>query len=153
MLHRFEQFTASISAIQRCIQKLERQEMEKYGCKGAYAQYLLALSRHPEGIRASQLSEICDINKAAVSRNLNEMEADGLIERIRKPTETAILLTDTGRKAVAYVQAQACAAVQAVGSSLPETERQTMYDSLEIISENLQELVKTGIPGPHSSHK
>ena len=33
MLDRFEQFTAAISAINRCVQKLERDEMEKYGYK------------------------------------------------------------------------------------------------------------------------
>ena len=38
MLDRFEQFTAAISAINRCIQKLERDEMEKYGYKGAVVQ-------------------------------------------------------------------------------------------------------------------
>ena len=70
MLQRFEAFTAAISGIYRDIQKIERDEMEKYGLKGAYAQYLLALSHCPEGLSAAELCEVCDKDKAAVSRVL-----------------------------------------------------------------------------------
>ena len=45
MVNRFEQFTGLISAGNRCVQKIERDEMEKFGLKGAYAQYLLAMAR------------------------------------------------------------------------------------------------------------
>ena len=70
MLRRFEEFCAIISSIQHHIQKIERDEMEKYGLKGPYAQYLVTMSRCPEGITAAQLSEMCDKDKAAVSRAL-----------------------------------------------------------------------------------
>ena len=40
MIDRFEQFVSYISAIHRDVQKIERDEMVKYGLKGAYAQYL-----------------------------------------------------------------------------------------------------------------
>ena len=74
MLDRFEQFTAAISTIHRFVQKIERDEMEKYGLKGASAQYLLAMARYPEGITAAALCDVCDRDKAAVSRILSEME-------------------------------------------------------------------------------
>ena len=73
MLRRFEEFCSIISAIQHNIQKIERDEMEKYGLKGPYAQYLVTMSRCPEGITAAQLSEMCDKDKAAVSRALAEL--------------------------------------------------------------------------------
>ena len=38
MLTRFEQFTSSIAGIYKHIQKIERDEMIKYGLKGSYAQ-------------------------------------------------------------------------------------------------------------------
>ena len=68
MINRFEQFVSYISAIHRDIQRIERDEMEKLGLKGAYAQYLVAMHRHPEGITAVDLCEVCDKDKAAVSR-------------------------------------------------------------------------------------
>ena len=81
MLKRFEQFTSAIAAISRDVQRIERDEMEKHGLRGAFAQYLLALSRHPEGITAAGLCEVCDKDKAAVSRIVSEMDAKELILR------------------------------------------------------------------------
>ena len=74
MIDRFELFVAAISGIYRDIQKIERDEMVKYGLKGPYAQYLVAMKRCPQGITASALCEVCDKDKAAVSRMLGEME-------------------------------------------------------------------------------
>ena len=45
MVDRFEQFSALISAAYRQVQRIERADMEKYGLKGAYAQYLRILTR------------------------------------------------------------------------------------------------------------
>ena len=81
MIKRFEQFSSAFSSIYRYIQRIEREEMEKHGLKGAFAQYLMALHRHPDGMTASQLCEECDMNKAAVSRAIAEMEECGLVCR------------------------------------------------------------------------
>lgn len=39
MVNRFEWFVSSISCISRYIQKIERDEMIRYGLKGRHAQY------------------------------------------------------------------------------------------------------------------
>ena len=59
MISRFEQFTSAISSIHRSIQKIEREQMEKYGLKGVYAQYLVTIQRYKDGITAAQLCEVC----------------------------------------------------------------------------------------------
>ena len=51
MISRFEQFSFTISNIYRSIQKIEREEMDRYGLKGVYAQYLVALKRFPQGLQ------------------------------------------------------------------------------------------------------
>ena len=148
MLDRFEQFTASISAISRCVQKLERDEMEKYGCKGAFAQYLMVLSAHPEGLSAAQLSEHSDRDKAAVSRIVAEMSEKGLVQRSgdEKNYRAKLLLTDEGRNAADFVKSRAKAAVEAVGGELSENDRAVFYSALSLISSNLEQLCKEGIP-------
>ena len=101
MVTRFEQFVSAINGIHRCIQRIERDEMEKYGLKGYHAQYLMALARYSEGVTAVRLCEICDVNKAAVSRSVSELENEGLVERrSRGGTSTAyranLVLTEKG---------------------------------------------------------
>lgn len=149
MLNRFEQFTSAIAALCRDVQKIERDEMEKQGLRGAFAQYLLAISRYPEGITASALCEVCDKDKAAVSRIIGEMESKGLLQKINDGTSqyrARISLTPAGEEAAAFVRERASAAVELAGSGLSDEDRKAFYKTLELISENLQEICKKGIP-------
>ena len=147
MLERFEMFTTSISSIYRYVQKIEREEMEKYGLKGAYAQYLIAMDHVPEGLTAAKLCEVCDIDKAAVSRVLSEMEKKGLVE---KDTDTGyraqVKLTPEGKAAALYVAERATLAVEMAGKGLSEEDRKAFYAALELIAGNIQALSKEGIP-------
>ena len=82
MLNRFAQFSYMISSIYRNIQKIEHDEMVKLGYKGAYAKYLVAMFQQPQRITSSNLCELCDKNKAAVSRMISEMEEKGLVKKM-----------------------------------------------------------------------
>lgn len=149
MLNRFEQFSIAIGGIYRYIQKLERDEMEKYGYKGAFAQYLVILRRFPNGVTASQLCEICDKDKAAISRIVAEMVDRGLVVRVggRDGHYRALIqLTDEGKQAAEHVCSKARTAVEAVGRDMSNEERATMYAALELIASKLYKLSKEGIP-------
>ena len=149
MASRFEQFSASISCIYRCIQKIERVEMAKYGLKGPHAQCLLAMKKHPEGITAARLCEVCEKDKAAVSRIVSEMQEKGLVTRDienARAYNALIRLTDEGRKAAEHVCLKARAAVKAVGSVMSDEERRVLYSLLDTIAGELQKLSDEGIP-------
>ena len=146
MISRFEQFSFAISGIYRSIQKIERDEMERYGLKGGYAQYLVAMARHPQGLTSAQLCEICDLDKAAVSRSIGEMEERGLLERLAVNNRAKLRLTEKGLAAADYVSRRAQQAVSVAGSGLSEEDREVMYRALESIAAHLQVISKEGIP-------
>lgn len=149
MLDRFEEFSFIITSIYRDIQKIEREEMEKLGFKGAYAQYLLAMIRHPQGITSAQLCEICDKNKAAVSRVISELENKGLVTRENKKDNryNALLkLTDSGQIVAEFVCEKIRIAVKEVGNDLTTEERQVLYATLKNLSQKIQKLTVHGIP-------
>ena len=149
MISRFEQFSSAISSIHRSIQKIEREQMEKYGLKGGYAQYLVTIQRYEEGITAAQLCEVCDLDKAAVSRAVAEMTQRGLIERGNageKAYRVKLKLTEKGQEAAAYVNRLAQSAVAAAGASLTDTDRAVLYSSLASIAAKLAVICKEGIP-------
>ena len=149
MLDRFEQFTSMISALHRDVQKIERDEMEKRGLRGAFAQYLLAISRHPEGITAAALCEVCDKDKAAVSRIISEMEVKGLLEKENdgiSQYRARLRLTPEGQATAAFVRERASAAVELAGSGLSDEDRKAFYSALVLISANLQKICADGIP-------
>ena len=145
MLGRFEQFSQSVSAIHRCIQKIEREEMEKHGLKGAYAQFLVAMSHKKDGVTSAELCKICELNKAAVSRYVSEMEEANLIKKIGESSYRAkLILTEKGKKTADFVMLRARQAVMEIGGELSENERSVFYDVLNRISKKLELLSING---------
>jgi len=145
MLNRFAQFSYVISNIYRNIQKIEHDEMVKLGYKGAFAQYLVALANQPNGITSTKLCVICDKNKAAVSRILQEMEDKELIFR-NHSYNALITLTKKGEKIAQYVCEKAELAVQEVSKGLNDEQRQLFYSTLSQITTAVQKLSEEGLP-------
>lgn len=149
MLERFEMFTYSVHNIYKYIMQIERDEMEKYGLRGSYAQYLVIMARFPEGITSSKLSEICDKDKAAISRIVAEMESKCLLTRKTDKENlyrAKLVLTDNGHAAADHVCDKAMRAVSLAGGNLGDEERRIMYGALAIIETNLRRISREGIP-------
>ena len=149
MLDRFEHFSYAISNIYKHIIKIERDEMEKYGLRASYVQYLITMNRFPEGITSTKLSEICEKDKAAISRIVSEMEEKGLITRESDKNNmyrAKLVLTDEGKKAADYVSERAEKAVNAAGQGLSEEDRKIFYGVLAIFEANLRRISRDGLP-------
>lgn len=148
MLSRYELFSSSVSCMYHDIQKIERTEMTKFGLKGPHAQCLLAMSHYPEGVTAAQLCEICEKDKAAISRAVSELEQSGMILRTeRNGTRYRALLTLTpqGKAAVSAVSEKARLAVELAGAGLTDAQREVFYPVLALIAKNLHTLCKEGL--------
>ena len=148
MVSRFEQFTTAIFSINRCVQKIERVEMAKFGLKGPHAQCLLAMSRYPEGITSSQLREVCDKDKAAISRTVADLEQKGMVERQTNNGNryrAMLVLTPQGRVAASQVQERARFAVEKAGEGMSDEQRAVLYQALSLIAGHLQSICATGL--------
>ena len=145
---RYELLSGSISCMYHDIQKIERMEMAKYGLKGPHAQCLLAMKKHPEGITAARLCEICEKDKAAISRILAELEAIGMIHRESRNGSryrASLHLTQQGNIAASAVLDKARLAVERAGVGFGDAEREIFYRVLAIIARNLHQLCREGI--------
>ena len=148
MVSRFEQFTAGIFSINRCVQKIERVEMAKFGLKGPHAQCLLAMARFPEGITSSQLRTVCDKDKAAISRTIADLEREGMVDRLTNNGNryrAMLKLTQQGQIAAKQVQERAQFAVEKASEGMTGEERAVMYRALARIATNLQQICSEGL--------
>lgn len=148
MIHRYEVFSAAIASMYHDVQRIERVEMAKYGLKGPHAQCLLAMSRHPGGLTSVKLCEICDKDKAAVSRSVSELEEAGLltIEGRNGIRYRAVLrLTEAGQNAAKAVCDRAELAVAQAGEGLTDAQREVFYEVLTTISGNLHTICRNGL--------
>ena len=148
MLDRYELLSSAISSMYHDIQKIERIEMAKYGLKGPHAQCLLAMKRHSAGITAARLCEVCEKDKAAVSRILAELEEAGMVSRENRNGSryrAALTLTEQGMAAADAVVEKARLAVELAGTGFDEKEREVFYRVLSIIAGNLHKLCREGL--------
>lgn len=144
MNRRFEIFAASIAEVYRCVQKIKRAEMRKYGLRGNHAMCLYYLGGNPQGLTAAQLTAFCKEDKAAVSRTLAELEERGLTlhEQTdgKRDYRCRHTLTDQGRAVTTQLNRKIDEALEEGGRGLAEEERAAFYRSLEIIRKNLQKM-------------
>lgn len=149
MIGRFEKFTFAISELSRYWHKIASDEMAAYGLKGPYAVYLVTMQRHPDGITAARLCELCEKNKADVSRAMADLEDKGMICRKTDGGNlyrALLVLTDKGKEAATHIKALAEKAVEIGGKGLTDEQRETFYHALEVISSNLKEVSREGLP-------
>ena len=148
MENRYELLSGAISSMYHDIQKIERVEMANYGLKGPHAQCLLAMKKHPEGITAARLCEVCDKDKAAISRILAELETAGMVIRENRngsKYRASLTLTQQGETAAEAVVEKARLAVEKAGTGFGEEEREVFYRVLSIIAGNLHKLCRDGL--------
>ncbi len=148
MVERFEKFSTLVSAINKYVQRIEADEMIRMGLKGSFAQYLVAMSRYPEGITSSMLCEVCDKDKGAVSRAIAEMQEKGLVNEkglLGTRYRAKHTLTDEGKKVAEYVIQKATRAVSMANIGLSEEDRKTFYHVLEVYYTNLKVVCENGI--------
>lgn len=148
MISKYELFSSAIACLYHDVQKIERVEMAKYGLKGPHAQCLLVLSRHKEGITSARLKEICEKDKAAISRTVAELEEAGLLIREEKDGiryRALLRLTQEGFDAAQAVCQRAQLAVEQAGKGLDDSKREVFYQVLGLIAGNLHTICKDGL--------
>ena len=148
MLDRFAQFCTSIASIQRSIMKIERVEMAKYGLKGPHANCLVAIARYPEGITAARLCEICDKDKAAISRTLSELEQAGMVLRHNsegKRYRSLLRLSEKGREIANNVNERILLAVAKASEGYDKEKQQVFARVLGLVAGNLQDICRDGL--------
>ena len=148
MESRYELLSGAISCMYHDIQKIERVEMARYGLKGPHAQCLLAMKKHPQGITAARLCEVCDKDKAAISRTIAELETAGMVVRENRNGSryrASLILTQQGQTAAEAVVEKARLAVEKAGTGFGEEEREVFYRVLSIIAGNLHKLCREGL--------
>ena len=148
MINRFEEFSSGIAAIYKSIQKIEREQMVRYGLKGPHVQCLVVMSRRPEGVTAAELCDLCEKDKAAISRTVSELEKEGMLTRgcgKDRVYRTPLKLTEKGQQTAKQISQITERAVVAAGKGLSEENREIFYAALHLIASNLQTICDEGL--------
>ena len=116
---RFEHFTLDIFNISRYWNKIATEEMKKYGLRGTHALYLLMLDGYEGEITAARLADLCQRDKADVSRALADFQKKEILEPYNgSKYRITPKLTPRGRALAAQIRARATVALDLIASNM-----------------------------------
>lgn len=143
MEDRFKEFTILINRISRNIQKIKTIEMGRFGLKSTHVSCVYYLYKYRGQLTAKELCDICDEDKAAISRALDYLEKNGYcksISKTEKKYKSPINLTEKGEELGIQVSKKIDKVLFNAGGWLSQKQRENFYKELNMISLKLQQI-------------
>lgn len=140
---RFEIFTTQIAKISRCIRRIKTEEMSEFDLKSPHVSCLYYLYASGEALTAKALCDMCDEDKAAISRSIEYLEENGYIScesKTEKRYKSPLSLTDKGLVVAEQIASKIDQILNVASVGLTEENRKIFYESLMLISSNLQNI-------------
>ncbi len=142
MQERFSTFTVLIAKIGRQIRRIKSEEMGEFNLKSSHVSCLYYL--HTQGaMTPAELCEICDEDKAAISRSIEHLEKNGyLVSRPPAPKRyrAPLILSKSGSEVAARIAEKIDGVLTLVGQEMSDEERSALYAGLHRVSEDLQDI-------------
>jgi DNA-binding MarR family transcriptional regulator len=142
MEERFQIFTMLITKINRCIKKIKTEEVDELNIKGPHVSCIYYIYKFG-ALTAKELCDICQEDKASISRSIEFLEDNGYItceSSQKKRYNSSLELTQKGQKAGVIIAEKIDKILDIASSGLTEEKRKIMYESLALISNNLEQL-------------
>ena len=142
MEERFQTFTVLITNLSRSIHKIKTEEMAKFNLKSSHVSCLYYLYKE-RTLTAKELCDICEEDKANVSRSLKYLEQNGYLmceSATRKRYQSPLGLTEKGREVGRRIAERIDSILKKASEGLDEASREIMYRCLTSVSRNLQTL-------------
>lgn len=114
--------------------------MAEYNLKSPHVSCIYYLYRSEEPMTAAELCTYCDEDKAAISRSIEYLEANGFIEpraEKNKHYRTPLRLTEKGREIGEQITKKIDGILNMSGEGMTDEERATFYKILRQIHDNL----------------
>ena len=141
MIERFKTFTILIASLSRSIRRIKTEEMAKWNLKSNHVSCIYYLYVN-KSLTSKQLCEICDEDKANISRSIEFLKENGYItnnnDNNQKRYKSPYYLTEEGIAIGKKLYDRINSVLDEVSRGITEEERKTMYKCLNIINDNLQ---------------
>ena len=140
MQDRFETFTIQIGKISRFIRKIKTEEMSELNLKSPHVSCLYYLYIN-KTLTSKQLCDVCDEDKGAISRSIEYLEKNEFIACVSKNEKrynSPLVLTPKGEQAGKRIVEKINNILDEASQGLTEEKRKDFYESLILISKNLQ---------------
>ncbi len=145
MEERFQTFTVLITNIYRSIHKIKTEEMVEFKLKSSHVSCLYYLYLK-SSLTAKELCDICEEDKANISRAIKHLEENGFLccqAKHQKRYQSPLTLTEKGHMIGARIAQKIDNILKTASKGLSEEHRTVFYNSLALIGGNLQKICDT----------
>ena len=142
MYQRYKDFTVLITKISRSIKRIKTFEMEEINLKSPHVTCLYYLYKEGK-LTATEICDISEEDKAQISRAIDYLELHGYViceSNQKKRYNSHFDLTIKGKETAKYIADKIDNIIEEVSEELTLEERQKLYKSLNIISNNLERI-------------
>ena len=145
MDERFYIFTNHINSINRNIRRIKNIEMMEYDLKSPHVSCIYYLYKN-KSLSIKELTKLCDIDKAAISRTLDFLVNNDFIkidDSENKSYKNNLFLTNKGVEVGKYISDKIDNILNIASKGLTEKEREILYKELDNIDNNLKNIVES----------
>ena len=139
---RFNRFCSLLCGATKSIQKLKSKYMTHYGLTSAHTMCIRYLDASIDGLTRMELAEMCDIDKAQISRTVNELCAKGYLTETESESNNyrkRLKLTPLGKDTADEIN-KAIKEIHAfVSKDLDEEQLMTFYTTFDLICTRLKQ--------------
>ena len=137
---RLEAFMTLVTGASRSITKIKTKYMSNYGLGSTHTACMRKLFDCPDGVTRTQLAESCDLDKAQVTRIINELAEKGyaIESGAKSQYKRRVMLTETGRKVTTEINDIVLNFNEYVSEKISCDELETFYKVFGIICTNLK---------------
>lgn len=139
---RFDKFYYHASCALKSVQKLKSKAMIPIGLASAHTMCLRHLYAAPDGLTRTRLVHLCDIDKAQVSRIINELCARGYVTETEDENmnyKKSLKLTHMGKEIAEEINTLVLKINSYVSKDFTDEEIETFYRVFDVICERLKE--------------
>ena len=140
MQEQFKIFTGLIASINRNIRKVKTEIMAEHNLKCPHVSPLYYLYTEKE-LTLKQLCQKCNEDKGVMSRSVNSLEKEGLVDTnfINKKYKNKLRLTESGKVVGEKIFEKINSAIVDATKGLTSEDQECVYRSLSSINKNLQD--------------
>ena len=138
---RFVPFVLYTERIAKNIKRLADKKMAPYGIRSAHIMCILQLAKSEIGLSSAELSNVCGVDKAFISRITSELMEKNYISRDIGPKQgkykTKFLLTEEGVKIHKIINDFISQFIKKVSKNTPVKKLEIFYEVLSSIDNEL----------------
>lgn len=142
---RFVPFVLYTERIAKNIKRLADKKMEQYGLRSAHVMCILQLAKSENGLSSAELSNVCGVDKAFISRITAELMEKNYISRDLAPKQgkykIKFLLTEEGEKINKALNELICSFINQINKNTPVKKLEIFYDVLSTIDMGLDAII------------